>query len=301
MHVACLRVVLTDGRADQIETPSALTAASFRHQLLVGDAEMRRFFAGEDQISFRLIAPMALNAVLIKNRLHIRGIMNRSPARLLTGLRARHGRHPLKCHRNIHLTRLRRIARRLMTADTTSDFTWPIIHVGPLPLNLHEVLVQNLERNIPVSGNNKVRRTVFANRHDAVLHLESESGVLGDHGMLLIVFVAAPEAPRRPWPGHLLVDADILDCAPFHVFKPVINIRNDANGLILFGKRFIPRTCQHRRFHPLPQRHGHETADPPILVDQFRIAIAIQKVKLPVDLVLPAAALGVHADEELIL
>ena len=82
-----------------------------------------------------------------------------------------------------------------MTTDARPLLAGPVVDVRPLALHFHEVFIEGLEEDVPISGDDKVRATVFFDGHHADLHLQAQVGVFRDHDVLLVVRVAAPTPP----------------------------------------------------------------------------------------------------------
>ena len=78
-----------------------------------------------------------------------------------------------------------------MAADAAADLARHVVHEGALGLHRHVVLVERLEEDVRVGRHEEVGRAVLLDRHDAVLDLQPQVRVLGDAGVLLVVFVAA--------------------------------------------------------------------------------------------------------------
>ena len=89
-----------------------------------------------------------------------------------------------------------------MTADAGAGLARHVIHERPLGLHGQVVLVERLEEDVRVGRHQEVGAAVRFDRDDAMLHLQAQSRVLRDHGMLLVVFVSVQPAKRRALHGR---------------------------------------------------------------------------------------------------
>ena len=278
-----LRVVLPDGRNEVWCPPVLSSVATLVDEVLVGGAEEACRGRGQIESARFLFRGMAGDAVAVEDRLDICRIVQHAPPDLLPWLGTGEGGFPRKREQTA-LGRGRGVFRRLMAADAGTVLAGHEVDKGPFGLHREVVLVQRLEEDVGIRGNEEIRAAVFFDGDDSMLHLQPEGRVLGDHRVLLVVGLGGTVlfvvwSARIPGTGDLFEDPEIADGAAFDIFHAHIDILNHTLREFLLSEDRVERGFEIRGTRPGLQGNRLPCGDIGVAIEGNNLPLSVEGVE----------------------
>lgn len=203
---------------------------------------------GQVEVVFGILRAVAFGAVLIEDWLDVGGVVQYPRGGFVAGLGLGFRWWMQQGHRR-SASRQRGVPGFFVASDAGAYFSGAVIHIGSLALDFEEVLIERLEVDVFICGDEEVGGAVFINGDYAVYDLEAQACAGADEGCVRGVFVArVPESSASPWSGDLLHDTQVFYRSGFYIFEAVVDVLDDTEGQVLLGELRVARHRQYGRF-----------------------------------------------------